>query len=239
MIDKTVRTAAEAMAGIRDGATILVGGFGKVGEPCQLIEALIESGVKDITLVHITVGHGPWGLEQMMRLGRVRRCIASWGRSRLSDAFETMLRAGKVELELVPQGTLAERMRAGGAGIPAFYTATSVGTMLGTGKEQRRFGARDYVLEQAIVGDVALVEAWQADRLGNLTFRAAGRNFNPVCAMAGKLTIAQAQHLLPAGGIDPDAVHTPGIFVDRVVHLPYGGDPRTEEARLLARSDAG
>jgi 3-oxoadipate CoA-transferase alpha subunit len=236
--DKTVRTAAEAMDGVKDGATILVGGFGKVGEPCQLIEALIEHGVKDLTIVHITIGHGPWGLERLMELGRVRRCIASWGRSRLSDAFERQYRAGKVELELVPQGTLAERMRAGGAGVPAFYTATAVGTMLGAGKEQRSIRGRDYVLEYAITGDVALVEAWQADRFGNLTFRGAGRNFNPLCAMAGRLTIAQTEHLLEPGAIDPDRVHTPGIFVNRVVHLPYGGDPRTEEARLLARSEA-
>jgi 3-oxoadipate CoA-transferase, alpha subunit len=234
MIDKTVRTAAEAMEGIADGATVLVGGFGKVGEPYRLIEALIEHGVKDLTIVGITMGHGPWCLERLMQLGRIRRCIASWGRSRTSDVFERLYRDAKIELELVPQGTLAERIRAGGAGIPAFYTATGVGTILGNGKEQRRFGVRDYVLEYAITGDVALVEAWQADRLGNLTFRAAGANLNPVCAMAGRLTIVQTQHLLEAGAIDPDHVKVPGIFVDRVVHLPYGGDPRIEDERLQA-----
>jgi 3-oxoadipate CoA-transferase alpha subunit len=232
LIDKTVRTAAEAMEGIKDGATILVGGFGKVGEPRRLIEALIEHGVTDLTIVGITMGHGPGCLETLMELGRIRRCIASWGRSRLSDTFERLRREGKVELELVPQGTLAERIRAGGAGVPAFYTATSVGTLLGAGKEQRDFNGRAHVLEYAITGDVALVEAWQADRFGNLTFRAAGRNLNPVCAMAGRLTIAQTEHLVEAGAIDPDHVTVPGIFVDRVVHLPYGGDPRTEDERL-------
>ncbi len=232
MIDKTVRTAAEAMEGITDGATVLVGGFGKVGEPRQLIEALIEHGVKDLTIVGITQGHGPGCLETLMELGRIRRCIASWGRSRESDMFERMLREGKVELELVPQGTLAERIRAGGAGVPAFYTATSAGTLLGAGKEQREFNGRAHVLEYAITGDVALVEAWQADRFGNLTFRAAGRNLNPIMAMAGRLTIAQTEHLLEAGAIDPDHVKVPGIFVNRVVHLPYGGDPRTEDERI-------
>jgi 3-oxoadipate CoA-transferase alpha subunit len=232
VIDKTVRTAAEAMEGIADGATVLVGGFGKVGEPRQLIEALIEHGVKDLTIVGITMGHGPGCLETLMALGRIRRCIASWGRSRESDTFERLRREGKVELELVPQGTLAERIRAGGAGVPAFYTATSAGTLLGAGKEQRDFNGRAHVLEYAITGDVALVEAWQADRFGNLTFRAAGRNLNPVMAMAGKLTIAQTEHLLEAGAIDPDHVKVPGIFVNRVVHLPYGGDPRTEDERI-------
>ncbi len=238
MIDKTVRSAAEAMEGIRDGATILVGGFGKVGEPRRLIEALIEHGVTDLTIVGITMGHGPGCLETLMEMGRIRRCIASWGRSRVSDTFERMRREGRVELELVPQGTLAERIRAGGAGVPAFYTATSVGTMLGAGKEQRTYNGRDYVLEYAITGDVALVEAWQADRFGNLTFRAAGRNLNPVCAMAATLTIAQTEHLVEPGAIDPDHVTVPGIFVNRVVHLPYGGDPRTEDARLEAGSQA-
>ncbi|MBS0560082.1 MAG: 3-oxoacid CoA-transferase subunit A [Proteobacteria bacterium] len=238
MIDKTVRSAAEAMQGIADGATVLVGGFGKVGEPRQLIEALIEHGAKDLTIVGITMGHGPGCLEKLMALGRVRKCIASWGRSRLSDTFERMRAEGKVELELVPQGTLAERLRAGGAGVPAFYTATSAGTALGAGKERREFGGRDHVLEYAITGDVGLVESWQADRFGNLTFRAAGRNMNPLCAMAAKLTIAQTEHLLEPGDIDPDRVVVPGIFVDRVVHLPYGGDPRTEDERIEAAEAA-
>ena len=237
MIDKTIRTAAEAMEGIADGATVLVGGFGKVGEPRQLIEALIEHGVKDLTIVGITMGHGPGCLETLMELGRIRRCIASWGRSRLSGTFERLLREGKVELELVPQGTLAERIRAGGAGVPAFYTATSVGTLLGIGKERRTYDGRDYVLEHAITGDVALVEAWAGDRFGNLIFRGAGANLNPNCAMAAQLTIAQVEHLLEPGEIDPDHVKVPGIFVDRVVHLPYGGDPRTEDARIEARSE--
>jgi 3-oxoadipate CoA-transferase alpha subunit len=238
MIDKTVRTAAEAMQGIGDGATILVGGFGKVGEPRRLIEALIELGVKDLTIVGITMGHGPGCLETLMALGRVRRCIASWGRSRVSDTFERMRRDGRVELELVPQGTLAERIRAGGAGVPAFYTATSAGTILGAGKEQRVFDGRPHVLEYAITGDVALVEAWQGDRFGNLVCRAAGRNLNPICAGAAHLTLAQVEQVVEAGAIHPDRVHVPGIFVDHVVHLPYGGDPRTEDARLEAAGSA-
>jgi 3-oxoadipate CoA-transferase alpha subunit len=164
------------------------------------------------------------GLARLMELGRVRKIICSFPRSSDPVVFETLYRAGKIELEIVPQGTLAERMRAAGAGVPAFFTATGVGTRMGMGKELHEFDGRSYVMERALVGDVGLVEAWEADRWGNLTFKKSGRNFNPVVAMAAKLTIVQTQHLRELGEIDPDHVVTPGIFVDRVLHVPYG-DP--------------
>jgi 3-oxoadipate CoA-transferase, alpha subunit len=226
MIDKIVATMAEAMDGIRDGSTVLIGGFGAVGQPNALIDGLIAQGAKDLTAVANNAGTGRLGLARLMELGRVRKIICSFPRSAGSVVFEALYREGKIELEIVPQGTLAERMRAAGAGIPAFYTATSVGTSLARGKEARTFDGRDYVMEEAIRADVALVEAWQADRWGNLTYRASGRNFNPVMAMAARLTIVQAQHLVALGELDPEHVVTPGIFVHRVLHVPYG-DPAT------------
>lgn len=225
MIDKMVRSIAEALAGIGDGATVLLGGFGTVGEPEALIQGLVEHGARDLTLVANTCGRAGCGIARLLELGRVRKMIVSWTRSNPPGPFGELYRQGKVELELVPQGTLAQRMHAAGAGIPAFFTATAVGTPLAAGREQRRFNGRDYVLEEAIYGDVGLIEAWQGDRWGNLTYRRAGRNFNPVMAMASRLTIAQVQHVAPLGAIDPDQVVTPGIFVDRVVHVPYGDPP--------------
>lgn len=225
MIDKFVRTMAEAMDGIADGATVLIGGFGAVGQPNALIDGLIEQGAKDLTIVLNNAGSGRVGVSRLMELRRVRRIVCSFPRSSDSTVFEELYKAGLIELELVPQGTLAERIRAAGAGIPAFYTATSVGTLLGQGKEVRRFGERDYVMEHALPGDVALVEAWQADRWGNLTFRDSGRNFNPVMATAAKLTIVQTQHVVALGDIPPEQVMTPGIHVDRVLHVPYGDPP--------------
>lgn len=224
MIDKTVRTMADAMAGIQDGATVLVGGFGAVGQPNALIDGLIEQGAKDLVVAANNAGVGHTGLARLMELGRVRKIICSFPRSSDPVVFETLYRAGRIELEIVPQGTLAERMHAAGAGIPLFFTATGAGTKMAMGKETREIGGRTYVAEQALPGDVALVEAWEADRWGNLTYRKSGRNFNPVMAMAGKLTIVQTQHLRALGEIDPDNVHTPGIFVNRVLHVPYG-DP--------------
>ena len=224
MIDKRVRGVAEALAGIPDGATVLIGGFGAVGQPNALIEGLIEQGASGLTCVANNAGTGHTGLARLMQLGRVRRVVCSFPRSVGSVVFEELYRAGRIELEIVPQGTLAERMRAAGAGIPAFYTATSVGTQLARGKETREIGGRAYVLEHALPGDVALVEAWRADRWGNLVFRSSGRNFNPVMAMAARLTVVQAQHLAELGELDPECVATPGIFVDRVLHVPYG-DP--------------
>jgi 3-oxoadipate CoA-transferase alpha subunit len=222
MIDKRCAAMAQALAGIKDGSTVLVGGFGAVGQPDALVEGLIEQGAKDLTVVANNAGTGRVGIAKLMELGRVRRIVCSFPRSAGSVVFEELYKAGKIELEIVPQGTLAERLRAAGAGVPAFYTPTSAGTILAKGKEVREFDGRPHVLEHALHGDVALVEAWQADRWGNLTFRESARNFNPVMAMAGRLTIAQARHVVELGAIDPEAVVTPGIFVDRVVHVPEG-----------------
>jgi 3-oxoadipate CoA-transferase alpha subunit len=224
MINKIVRTKAEAMAGIRDGSTVLIGGFGAVGQPDALIEGLIEQGAKDLVCVANNAGTGRAGLARLMELGRVRKIICSFPRSAGSVVFEELYREGRIELEIVPQGTLAERMRAAGAGVPAFYTPTGVGTLLAQGKEVREIDGRPYVLERALKGDVALIEAWEADRWGNLTYRESGRNFNPVMAMAAELTIAQAMHIRALGEINPDHVVTPGIFVDRVIHVDRGPD---------------
>jgi 3-oxoadipate CoA-transferase alpha subunit len=224
MINKLVQTMADAMEGIRDGATVLVGGFGAVGQPNQLIDGLIEHGAKDLTMVANNAGTGRVGLARLMELGRVRKIICSFPRSAGSVVFEELYREGRIELEIVPQGTMAERMRAAGAGVPAFFTATSVGTKLAHGKETRDFDGRTYVMEQSLPADVALVEAWQADRWGNLVYRSSGRNFNPVMATAAKLTIVQTQHVVDLGELDPEKIVTPGIFVHRVLHVPYG-DP--------------
>ena len=213
---------AEALDGIQDGATVLIGGFGAVGQPNALLDGLIEHGARDLVCVANNAGTGHAGLARLMELGRVRKMICSFPRSTGSVVFEALYKEGRIELEIVPQGTLAERMRAAGAGIPAFFTATAAGTLLARGKESRTIGGREYVLEDALPGDVALVEAWQADRWGNLTFRSSARNFNPVMAMAARLTIVQTQHVAALGMLDPEVVVTPGIFVDRVLHVPYG-----------------
>jgi 3-oxoadipate CoA-transferase alpha subunit len=222
MINKIVGSIAEALIGVKSGATILLGGFGAVGQPDDLVEALIEHGAKHLTVVANNAGAGRVGLAKLMEAGCVAKMICSFPRSSSSVIFEELYRAGKIELEIVPQGTLAERLRAAGAGIPAFYTPTGVGTKMAQGKEVREFNGRPHILEHALRGDVALVEAWEADRWGNLTYRESGRNFNPVMAMAADLTIVQAHHLRELGGIPPDAVHTPGIFVNRVVRVDRG-----------------
>jgi 3-oxoadipate CoA-transferase alpha subunit len=225
MINKFVQTMADAMEGVRDGSTVLIAGFGAVGQPNALIEGLIEQGAKDLTVVANNAGNGRVGLARLMELGRVRKIICSFPRSAGSVVFEELYKEGRIELEIVPQGTMAERMRAAGSGVPAFFTATSVGTPLARGKEERQFNGRTYVMEEAIYGDVALVECWEADRWGNLTYRSSGRNFNPVMAMAAKLTIVQTQHVVELGEMDPEKVVTPGIFVNRVLHIPYGDPP--------------
>jgi len=222
MINKIVQSMADAMAGIRDGSRVLIGGFGSIGQPNALIDGLIEQGAKDLTVVANNAGVGRTGLARLMEMGRVRKIICSYPRTSDPVVFEGLYRAGRIELEVVPQGTMAERMRAAGAGIPAFYTPTSVGTLLADGKELREFCGRRYVLERALAGDVALIEAWEADRWGNLTYRSSARNFNPIMAMAAKLTVVQTQHIVDLGALDPEKVATPGIFVQRVLHVPYG-----------------
>lgn len=229
MIDKQVKDAAEALAGIADGASVLVGGFGAVGQPNHLIDALGELGRKNLTIIANNAGFEPdIGLGRLIGRGCVRKIICSFPRG--SSTFDELYRAGRIELEVVPQGTLAERIRAAGAGIPAFYTPTAVGTKLAENRETRRIDGRDYLLEYALGADVALIEAWQADRWGNLTYRGSGRNFNPVMAMAGRRTIVQAQHIVALGTIRPDDVITPGIFVDRVLHVPCGDPPAARVA---------
>jgi 3-oxoadipate CoA-transferase alpha subunit len=225
MINKIVPSMEAALAGVRDGMTVLLGGFGAVGQPSALVEALIETGVRDLVVVANNAGGGKGGLAGLMEAGRVRKIICSFPRSATSTVFEELYRAGRIELEIVPQGTLAERIRAAGAGVGAFFTPTGVGTRMAEGKEARVINGRAMILEQALRGDIALVEAWQADRWGNLTFRRSGRNFNPVMATAADISIVQAQHIVELGQLDPERVVTPGIFVDRVIHVPYGDPP--------------
>jgi 3-oxoadipate CoA-transferase, alpha subunit len=222
MINKIVQSMADAMTGIRDGSVVLIGGFGSIGQPNALIDGLIEQGARDLTVVANNAGVGHTGLARLMEVGRVRKIICSYPRTSDPVVFAELYRAGKIELEVMPQGTMAERMRAAGAGIPAFYTPTSAGTKLAQGKEVREFRGHQCVLEEAFYGDVALIEAWEADRWGNLTYQSSARNFNPVMATAAKLTVAQAQHIVELGALDPEMVPTPGIFVHRVVHVPYG-----------------
>jgi len=222
MVNKIFPSIAAALANIQDESTILVGGFGTIGQPNALLDGLIEQGARNLTLVANNAGSGHVGLARLMELGRVRKIICSFPRGADPVVFEQLYRAGKIELEIVPQGTLAERIRAAGAGIPAFYTPTGVGTILSKNKEVRNINGRLCLYEQALHADVALIEAWQADRWGNLTYRKSARNFNPIMAMSAALTVVQAQHLAGLGEIDPESVVTPGIFVDRVVRVPYG-----------------
>lgn len=220
MINKQVRSVAEALEGIRDGSVVMIGGFGSVGQPDAIIEGLIEQGARNLTLIANNAGSGHVGLAKLLDAGRVSRIICSYPRSSGSVVFEALFQAGKLDLEIVPQGTLAERIRAAGAGIPAFYTPTTVGTILAKGKEHREFNGRTYVLEEALSADVALVEAWTADRFGNCVYRESGRNFNAIMATAAKLTIVQTCNMTEAGTLDPEAIVTPGLFVQRIVHVP-------------------
>lgn len=237
MVDKRIASMAEGLADIRDGSIVLIGGFGAVGQPEALIDGLIEQGARDLTVVANNAGVGRSGLARLLELGRVRKIICSFPRSSEPTVFDELYRRGQIDLEIVPQGTLAERLRAAGAGIPAFYVATGVGTKLAEDKETREIDGRTYLLEQALHGDVALVEAWCADRWGNLTYRKTGRNYNPIMAMAARLTIAQAQRIVELGELDPEAIVTPGIFVDRVLHAPHSGPPgcETRDAGLRGR----
>ncbi len=220
--------ADSAVAGIRDGATILIGGFGPAGQPVELIDALRRSGVGDLTVVNNNAGNGEIGLAALLASGAVRKIICSYPRQSDSWVFDKLYRAGNIELELVPQGNLAERMRAAGAGIGAFFGPTGVGTPLAEGKEQRSIGGRDYVLEYPIHGDVALIKAHRADTAGNLVYRKTARNFGPVMATAATLTIAQVGNIVPAGELDPETVITPGIFVNRLVQCPAATPPFQE-----------
>jgi len=217
VIDKTVPDAATAVAGIADGATIMIGGFGRAGQPVELIDALIAQGAKDLTIVSNNAGNGDVGLAALLAEKRVRKIICSFPRQSDSWVFDGLYRAGEIELELVPQGNLAERIRAAGAGIGAFFSPTGVGTQLGEGKEHRTINGREYVLEYPIAADIALIGALKADRWGNLVYRETARNFGPVMASAASTTVVQVDEVVPLGALDPESVVTPGIFVDRVV----------------------
>jgi len=228
MINKIVPSLAAAVDGIRDGAVVLVSGFGASGIPVELLDALIDQGSRELTVVTNNAGAGRTDVAKLMAMGRVRKVVCSYPRSAGSVVFEELYAAGKIELELVPQGTLSERMRAAGAGIGGFYTPTAVGTQLAHGKEVRTLDGRDYVLEKPLKGDVALIKAELADRWGNLTYRMAARNFAPTMAMAADVTVVQARRIVDLGGIPPEEVITPGIFVDRVVEVTKPKQPGQE-----------
>ena len=225
MIDKTVADLAGAVEDITDGATVMVGGFGEAGSPIELIHALIDHGAKDLTVINNNTGSGEVGLAALIKAGCVAKMICSYPRSMNSTVFPDLFRAGKIELELVPQGTLAERIRAGGAGVPGFYTPASVGTPLAEGKEQRTFDGIDYVLEHGLRADFALIKGKCADRYGNVIYNKTARNFSPLMAMAAGTTVVQVAEVVSAGDMDPEVVITPGIFVQRLVLIP---DPAHE-----------
>lgn len=230
-MDKTLKTAADAIADIGDGATVMIGGFGGSGAPIELIHALIDKGPRNLIVINNNAGNGRIGIAAMIDAGMVRKMICSFPRSSDPRAFTDRYLAGQIELELVPQGTLAERIRAGGAGIPAFYTPTAFGTELAEGKPIAQFDGRSYVQERWLKADFAIVKAHLGDAHGNLTYNKAGRNFNPLMCMAAKTTIAQVSQIVPVGGIDPEQVVTPGIFVDAVVEI---SNPQQEEELIRA-----
>ena len=219
MIDKTAPSVAQALGTVHDGATVLIGGFGTAGIPNELIDGLIEQGARDLTIVNNNAGNGDTGLAALLKAGRVRKVICSFPRQVDSHVFDGLYRAGKLELELVPQGNLAERLRAAGAGIGAFFTPTGFGTELARGKETREINGRHYVLEYPIYGDLALIRAESGDRWGNLVYRKAARNFGPVMAMAARCTVATVHTVCALGELDPEEIVTPGIFVRRIVQV--------------------
>lgn len=233
MIDKTIASVAQAVADIFDGATVMIGGFGEAGSPIELIHALIDLGAKELTVVNNNTGSGHVGLAALIENRQVARMICSYPRTANSTVFPDLYHRGDIELELVPQGTLAERIRAGGAGIPAFYTATSVGTPLAEGKESRSFDGRDYVMEQSLKADFALVKCARADRYGNLVYNKTARNFGPIMAMAASTTIVQTSVQVEVGELDPEVIVTPGIFVNRVVTV---ANPALESMLVNDRS---
>jgi 3-oxoacid CoA-transferase subunit A len=232
-MNKVVASAEEAIRDIRDGATILVGGFGLCGIPETLIEALARKGVKNLTTISNNAGVDEFGLGKLLYAGQIKKHIGSYvGENKM---FEQMVLTGKLELELNPQGTLAERIRAGGAGIPAFFTPTGVGTLVAEGKEVREFEGRLYVMERALRADFALIKAWKADRWGNLVFRKTARNFNPMMATAGKVTIVEVEHIVEPGDIEPDRVHLPGVYVKRIIQCG-DAEKRIEKRTLRKRA---
>ncbi len=232
-MNKVVANADEAVRDVQDGATIMVGGFGLCGIPEQLIEALVRKGVRNLTTVSNNAGVDTFGLGKLLHAGQIRKHIGSYvGENKV---FEQMVLTGKVELELNPQGTLAERIRAGGAGIPAFFTPTGAGTLVAQGKETRDFDGRLYVMEKALKADFALVKAWKADRWGNLMFRKTARNFNPVMATAARVTIAEVEEIVETGALNPDGIHVPSVYVKRIV-LAAGGEKRIEKRTVRKRA---
>ncbi len=213
-MNKVVKNATDAVGDISDGASIAIGGFGLSGIPENCINALVQKGVRGLTCISNNAGVDDFGIGLLLQRGQVKKMVSSYvGENKL---FESLVLSGELEVDLVPQGTLAEKLRAGGSGIPAFYTPTGVGTIVAEGKDIREFDGRKYVLERSIKADYSLVKAWKGDTMGNLVFRKTARNFNPVCAMAGNVSIAEVEELVPAGEIDPDHVHLPGIFVNRI-----------------------
>ena len=232
---KRFASAAEALQGVvADGQTLAVGGFGLCGIPEALIAALRDSGVKGLTVISNNAGVDGFGLGQLLETRQIKKMISSYVGE--NKEFERQYLAGELELEFNPQGTLAERLRAGGAGIPAFFTATGYGTVVAEGKETRAFDGKHYVMETALRADVALVKAWKADEAGNLVFRKTARNFNPACAMAGKVCIVEVEEVVPVGAIDPDQVHLPGIYVHRIVHNPHP-EKRIEQRTIRAEGN--
>ncbi|WP_286787322.1 MULTISPECIES: 3-oxoacid CoA-transferase subunit A [unclassified Pseudomonas] len=219
MINKIVESLSQAVEDIHDGATVMIGGFGPSGQPSELIDALIAHGAKDLTIINNNAGNGDVGLAALLKAGQVRKIICSFPRQTDSYVFDELYRAGKIELELVPQGNLAERIRAAGAGIGAFFTPTSYGTILAEGVEAREINGKHYVIQYPIHADFALIRADRADRWGNLTYRKAARNFGPIMATAAKTTIVQTREIVELGEIDPEIIVTPGIFVQRVVRV--------------------
>lgn len=231
MIDKRVASAGDAVAGIEDGSAVMIGGFGTAGLPLELIDALIAQGARGLTIVSNNAGNADTGLAALLAVGRVRKVICSFPRQIDSWVFDALYRSRKIELELVPQGNLAERIRAAGAGIGAFYTPTGYGTELAQGKETREIGGRQYVLEYPIHADYALIKADRGDRHGNLVYRKTARNFGPIMATAAKCTIAQVRETVDLGTLDPEAIVTPGIFVQRIVQVPIDAGARQRASR--------
>ena len=231
MIDKVKASAAEALSDVKDGATVMIGGFGTAGMPFSLIDALIAQGAKQLTVVANNAGNGDTGLAALLKAGRVRKILCSFPRQTDSWVFDELYRAGKIELEVVPQGNLAERIRAAGAGIGAFYSPTGYGTLLAGNRETRRINGRDYVLEYPIQGDVALIRAHKGDRWGNLVYRKTARNFGPVMAMGARTTIAEVSEVVELGALDPEAIVTPGIFVQRIVKVAVAAAQHAQEKR--------